>query len=360
MKNYRYKTAAFFAITLLTISTTLFAAEVTKEYHKEYTTKPTTTLDINSRYGNVTIESWDKNQIVIDVKVTVNALNRERAERDISNIDVFFSENGDLIKALTKFDSKYFSKGINIESVTISVDYNIKMPVNTTLNLENRYGNTFINELSGLVNISIRYGNLTVGKLMRGNEKSLTTIELGYGNVAINEVGWLVLKTQYAGNVEIPKCTAALIENRYSNLNFGEVGSIVGESRYGSMNIDNIRNLDLDNRYTTVKIGMLTNSLKLDNGYGPVTIDRIPSGFESIEVETKYTNVNLGIADDASYELNGEARYGVIKYDNDKFNLTRRIQENNSLKIVGVMKKEVASKSKVMIETVYGSVQLGR
>ena len=40
------------------------------------------------------IKSWDKDQVVIDVKVTVEMPNREKAEKLIDYIDVQFSESG--------------------------------------------------------------------------------------------------------------------------------------------------------------------------------------------------------------------------------------------------------------------------
>ena len=361
MKKFCYNTAMFFVIGLFSISNALFAAEVTREHHQEYTVKPATTFVINSKYGNVVIESWDRNQIVIDVKISVNMPKREDAEKALSYIEVWFSENNNtnVINATTHFDSK-FNSVRNGRNNKISVDYNVKMPVNTALTLVNNYGNTFINELSGLVNIDIRYGNLTAGKLTRGNEKPLNNISLRYGNGNIEEAGWLSLNTQYAGNLNISKCTAVLLESRFSKLSFGEVSSIVGESRYGDISIDNINNLDLDSRYTNVMIGTLTNSLKLDNGYGTVTVGNIPAGFELIDVETAYAPVKLGIADNANYELSGESSYGSIGYDNNRFNLKKRIQENRSLKIEGVMGSEAVPKARVIIDVRYASVQLGK
>ena len=365
MKKYCYKTAAFFVIILLSVSSTLFAQEVTREYHKEFMPKPTTTLDINSRYGNVVIESWNRNQIVIEVKITVSnpRNNREHAEYTLNRINVEFSENDDVIKVVTRFDSDSNPIRRDLGSSynnSASINYNIKMPVNTALTLVNSYGNTTINELSELVNIDVRYGNLTIGKLTRGNENPWNNISLAYGNGNIVEARWLTLNTSYVGNFNIAKCSAVLLESKYSKLNFGEVSSIVGESRYDGIKVDNIRNLDLNSRYTNTNIRTLTNSIKLEIGYGSFSADNITSGFESIEVNTRYAAIKLGIADNANYELNGRARYGGIRYDNNKFNVMKRIQENNSLTVEGVMGRETTPSAKVKIDANYATVQLER
>ena len=76
----------------------------------------------------------------------------------------------------------------------------VKMPVGTDLTLSNKYGNTDIDELHGLVNLDIKYGNLTAGKLTRGNVKPLNKLNLAYGKGSIDEAGWLDLNDRYVGN----------------------------------------------------------------------------------------------------------------------------------------------------------------
>jgi len=55
------------------------------------------------------------------------------------------------------------------------------MPVGTDLTLSNKYGNTDIDELHGLMDLDIKYGNITAQKLTRGNIKPLSQLNLAYG-----------------------------------------------------------------------------------------------------------------------------------------------------------------------------------
>src|SRR5665647_1368536 len=138
MKKSDKKPVMFFLISLLLTSSSIFAQEVTKEYHKEYTAG-TKSLDISNRYGDVVIQSWNKDQIVIDVKVTVEMSNKEKAQRFLDYIDVQFSEGSNAITAKTVIDDKFNFTGWG-DSRKFSIDYNIKMPVGTDLTLANRYG----------------------------------------------------------------------------------------------------------------------------------------------------------------------------------------------------------------------------
>ena len=358
MKKSIYNSGMLLFITLLLLSIQLSAQEVTKEFHKEYTAGANTTLDISNRYGDVVIQNWDKDQVVIDVKVTVELPNREKAEKLLSYIDVQFSEGTNLISAKTVIDDKFNFTGWGISSRKFSIDYTIKMPVATALTLANKYGNTDIDELHGLMNIDIKYGDLTAGKLTRGNVKPLSNLNIAYGKGSIAETGWLDVTVRYCGNLNIAKSQALLLDSKYSKLSIGETSSLVGESKYDNIHIESINNLVLENGYTEVNIGSMNKKLEYNGSYGSFTVERIPAGFESIKVDTRYMGVRLGIEDNANYNLEAKVSYGGLKYNEDNFKNQRRIVENNSNEVTGIMGKEASPAAIVHVTSSYGSVKL--
>lgn len=356
MKKSNYKPGVLLFISLFIVSFTLSAQEVTKEFHKEFIAGAKT-LEISNRYGDVVIQSWDKDQVVIDVKVTVELSNKERAEKLLSYIDVQFSDNENTISAKTVIDDKFNFTGWG-NSRKFSIDYNIKMPVGTDLTLANIYGNTDIDELHGLLNLDIKYGNLTAGKLTRGKVKPHSILNLAYGKSTIDEAGWLDLTIRYTGSTEITKSQALLLDSKHSKLILGETSSVVGESKYDNIRIESINNLVLENGYTETNIGLLTKKLHYNGSYGSFSVESIPAGFESIDVETRYMGVRLGIEESASYQLDAKVSYGGLKYNEDNFKNQRRIVENNSNEVSGTVGKEESPSSKVNIVASYGSVKL--
>lgn len=343
---------------LLTVAAQVSAQEVTKEFHKEYSAGANTTLNISNKYGDVVIHSWNKNQVVIDVKVTIEMPNRDRAEKLLEYINVNFSESENLISAKTVIDEKFNFSGWGGGSRRFSIDYNISMPVETALALSNRYGNTTIDELHGLTDIDIKYGNLTAGKFTRGNVKPLSQLSIAYGKGSISETGWLNLYMRYTGNMEITKSQALLLDSKYSKLALGETSSVVGESKYDNLRIDKINNLVLNNGYTEVVIGTLAKKLDFSGSYGSFSVENVPADFESLAVDTRYMGVRLGIEEDASYNLEAKVSYGGLKYDEDNFRNERRVVNNNSSEISGVVGKVEKPEASVNVTSSYGSVKL--
>jgi hypothetical protein len=358
MKKSNYKSGMLLIISLFLVSLTLSAQEATKEFHEEYTAGANTTLEISNRYGDVIIQSWDNDQVVIDVLVTVEARNNDKSQQLLDYIDVEFEVDGNTISATTNIDDKFNFSGWGNNSRKFSIDYNIKMPAETALKLSNKYGNTDIDELNGLVNLHIKYGNLTAGKLTRGNVKPLSQLYLAYGKGTIDETGWLDVYVRYSGKLEIIKSQALLLESKYSKLYFGETSSIVGESKYDNINIENIKNLILENGYTEVNIGELTKKLYYEGTYGSLSVDEVPAGFESIGIETRYMGVKIGIHSSANYTLDASVRYGGLSYNEDNIKNQKHIVENNTKEISGIVGSEESPSATVQIEASYGSVRL--
>ena len=133
---------------------------------------------------------------------------------------------------------------------------------------------------------------------------------------------------------------------------------VVGESKYDKISIESINNLVLENGYTEVNIGSMNKKLEYTGSYGSFTVERVPAGFESIDVDTRYMGVRLGIEDNASYNLDARVSYGGLKYNEENFKNQRRIVENNSNEVTGIMGKEESPAARVNVRSSYGSVKL--
>ena len=89
-----------------------------------------------------------------------------------------------------------------------------------------------------------------------------------------------------------------------------------------------------------------------------MTVDEVPAGFESLETNTKYLGIRLGIDSDASYNLDARLSYGDLKFDENNFQNQKRIIQNNSNETSGIVGKESKTSSLVKIVSSYGTVKL--
>jgi len=358
MKRSGFKTVIWLLIVQVTllISASANGDEVNKKYNKEFNSQGKDLFSIDNRYGDVKVQSWNENRVVIDVLVTIEHPDRDKAEKLLSMIEVQFDENDNTIGAKTVIDSKFSFKGWG-NNYKFSIDYVVRMPAALNFNVVNRYGNVDIDELSGHADISVKYGSLFVGKLTRENQKPLNKISLGYSKAEIVQMGWTELYLRYCGRTNIGTAQAIMIDSRYSKLEIENVGSVVLDSKYDNINITNIKNLVSESGYTSYNLGTVSGKLDIETGYGSLEVGKLVNGFESVDITTKYCSVKIDVDDNASYKFIAGVQYGGLSFDEDKAEIQSRIYENNSKNVEAIIGGKSAS-SVMNIQTSYGSVKI--
>jgi hypothetical protein len=357
MKRSLYKIVLAAALISIAATTTV-AQEVTKAYNKVFSVNQTTAVVISNRYGDVTVETWDKNEVSIDVVVTAEMSSRDRSERLLEMISVEFIENDTSVGAKTILDSRFSSITRGSGTNRFKIDYTVKMPGKNNLNIANRYGNIKIGEHPGWVNIDLRYGNLFALRLTRGNVKPINCIAISYGKATVDEANWLSVVTRYTTDLSIRKVQAIMLDSRYSKVIIDEAGSMVADSKYDNISVKNINNYVAEAAYTSMKFETLTNSLNLVAKYGSFEAANVPSGFESLTVDASYCGITMGIDKNAAYKLEAEIKYGSITYCEECIDIERKIVESTSREIAGTAQPGKNPSATVKIKSSYASVRL--
>ena len=229
MKALKFKFVIVLIATFGILSFNVYAdkEEFTKTAHKEFSTTSSTTLEINNRFGDIVINDWDKSEVVIDVIIKVESSNKEKAKKKLDAITIAFSQENDLIKAITEIENNGKSiLSFGKESYSINIDYTINMPRNLKTIFYNKYGDIIINELSGKTNINLKYGELKANKLLFENTKPLSVISVSYGDIDINKITRTKLFPSYS-EVDIEESKSMIISSKYSDLNIGNVKNLV-------------------------------------------------------------------------------------------------------------------------------------
>jgi len=330
----------------------------TKEVKKEFTVNQSTRLEIYNKYGNVDIVNRDDAALSIRVLIKVNGRDQEKAENMLDMINVTITQEGDLIKAVTEIDDdfgKYF-RNFNMGDGGLEINYSVSMPKTLPIYLSNKYGNVFIDELTGTSTIDVKYGKLTANKILHDSKEPLSKVYLSYSNGSIQETKWIELDIKYS-KINITESKAMAILSKYSKVYVTNGSSIVSESKYDTYEIGKLNNLVSTAAYGHFVINELSGKLQLDTKYSEVVVDRINAGFEGIKVVNSYGTYRLGIDPAASYKLNGYAKYCSINYPEDNAKVSR-FNENNEMKVDGIIGNSQNAKAEVIIDSKYGNVRL--
>ena len=176
MKTLRYKLVLLLFVGALTAS---WAQELEKKINRTFQVNSTITLRVDNQFGKVHIETWDKDQIDVEVVIRADMRNESRSQEFIDRVEIEISKSSSLISLKTEYGKNTSSR--NGES--FSVDYTISMPVQNSLEVENKFGDIYLADLTGELDIDLKYGKMKGGKLTgKGN------IEVAFGGADIEEL----------------------------------------------------------------------------------------------------------------------------------------------------------------------------
>ncbi len=322
------------------------AEEKTKEYHESWAASSVQTLDISNKYGEVKIKNSEASDVTIDVIVTVEAPNEGKANELLNLIDIDFGKSGGTVSAETEISKDFKSR------MKFSIDYTVNIPSDKNLNVSNKYGNTFVNKLTANGNFDIQYGNFTASDLKAPESRNIY-VSLAYGKAEIGSSNDLMVEVKYS-KMNFGEMRNLNLESKYSVVNIDEAGDIQAESKYDTFDFNKVQSITATTKYSHFKVEKLEKSLKIESGYGGISVEEIAPDFEYISVENSYGQIKLGL-NSASYNLDASCNYCGISYPEDNFN-GNKIKDNQTRTVKG--KVGTGNGGDVYIRSRYGEIKL--
>lgn len=318
-----------------------YAHEKKKEYKQSFSAGPGDQLQVDNRFGNITVTHWGKNEVEIRVTVETHNNNEKRAQADLDRINVAMDKKGNTISAITSMnDSKWNNdNNTNSDNNQITINYYISMPAKLTADLSQKFGNITLPENNpGKCTLRSKFGNIYAG-----NFTGQLTIESKYGNVDLGNVENAVLDLGYVGSTTIKNAKQLNIDSKYSNTTIGNVDNLQLSNKYGNVKLENVDKASIETKYGDANIALLKNELDAEVGYGSLTIKEVSANFRRITAEARYSNLNLHIPSKAAFRVEAEGmKYG--NYDISGFKITNSSKDGN-----GIFRNEVNNGGQAVI-----------
>jgi len=316
----------FMAFTLQVLASEDPTAVKTKFISKSYPLSPNEQVTLDNQFGEMKINTWDKNEIKVDITIEARANSDEQAQKILDNIYIQDSKSGTGVAFYTKMKNQKNNWNNNgkkdYKEMGMKIDYVVYMPSANPLNATNQFGPMIIPDFRGPVNLTSKFGSINAGKL--GNVK-MVNMEFGEARIESVTGGKLVLKfgkgdiKQVIGNVEtrIEFCDKVRVgvDNNSKDLNI--------RSSYSNLYLNASTNLSssLDIKTSfgefTNKTGFNLKKQGEDNekNYGPKFDKQFNgtagSGTNRIKVNSDFGEVILGHNMDVNFD-SGKKKTKVI------------------------------------------------
>lgn len=290
-----------------------------KSFTKSFSLDKNDKINLSNQYGSITIKTWDKNEIRVDVDLKAYAKTESEAQKLLDNVSINATKAGDLVSYKTEMGSRNGNWGSNVRNGKtiwrreVKVNYIVYMPNDNALTASQQYGNIIMGDFSGPTSIKLQYGNLTAGNLTNTNNY----LSIQYGKGDIKDMGGADIKHQYGNGLTIGTISNTLNLNaQYTAVKIAAVkGAASIKHQYGSgTTIGSVSgSLNVNTQYCAIRIGTLRGNLTSKAQYGKVIIEGIDAD-KDVDIEAQYTDVNLGFATNYNADFNVSTNYGSFKY----------------------------------------------
>jgi hypothetical protein len=322
--------------------------EYTRVLKKEFTINPDAKLIIDNKFGKVHCNNWEKNVISMEIVTTVVAADEKSAAKMFDRISIVTTATPAQVEALTVF------QGDNTQGKSkMTIDYTINMPASISLDLTNKFGDIYINELNGKAKIDLSYGNMEINKL--NNSDNL--LDIKFSKVNIKSIKGAVLSLKYS-DLDLEYAGSLRIDAKYSTMYASQVISLAGSYEGGKLNMENSSAIDGKTRFSDLSITRLEKNLNLEIQYGSFDVDEMPADFGNISIQNKYGNVSIGLPKDASYSLDANMKYCDLDFPDDRADFSQKITTNTGKIYKAIVGKTVNPAGKVFVRSEFGNVSI--
>jgi hypothetical protein len=321
--------------------------EKKKRIEKTYQVSGQQALDITNKFGKVHINTWDKNKIEVLIEIIARGNTDERAMKILDRIDVDINESSSRIIFETILKGNMNNK--NDES--FEINYEISMPKSNALKLNNSFGDTYLADFSGELNMEVSYGGLQAGKLT-GN--SNVEVSFGDGNIDRMDKGDLIVKYS---DVDVEELGIVSLELGYSDVSIEKGNILEVECKYGDFKLDEVSVITGEVGFSEFRIGKLHKSIDMETAYsGGFRIEEVAKDFEKIILEGKFGTFRIGLSAGTNSSFEVKLRFCALNYSDINLDLNYKVEEDFKSEYRGKIGN--GSGGKISIISEYGDVKL--
>jgi hypothetical protein len=321
---------------------------------RSYHISAKSSVEIYNKYGKVHVRTWEKDSVRFEVDLRIHTSSSDKLRKLKNQIDFDFTSTNYYIVAKTNFIKKggVFSDFVEtiVPSNDVVINYTVYIPRNTTLKIENKFGDVYIDDFSGNLNLFLSNGNLKANSLS-GN----TFLKINTGHGQINQINKGKIELSYS-EIDLKEVGKIDLETKHSEVYIAKANHLKVSSKSDKYNIREVNNVSGSGNFTKLIIEKLFNEISFSNKYYGITIESVSSGFSFINIVSEYTDLDIIFDRGVNYNLDITHHEDVhLTYPSNLSKLeTKSIDADNRLLLtygpVGSNVKTTSPKMKIIAE----------
>lgn len=336
-------------ICIYLIATYSYGYDDEKVVRRQFNVTPQTLIDVNNKFGKVHINTWNKNEVHVNITIMAKGKNDQRLQDILESIKIDFDE---------KIDDDYLGIKTRIgntgKNSNFNIDYVIDMPIKNKLKLENSFGDVYVSDLNAASEIDVKYGLLKAENLYKPTE-----INLSFGNAmsSINSVTEAMIDIKYS-KLHIDKAQKVELNSQFSDVEFNTVDNLNIQMKYGKLSASQLNSVVGEQQFSEFRTEQLNKALDLELKHNKLAVSKVNPSVSSFNVVAEFSNMEVNIDDQIKARFEMDFSFCDLKYSGDDIDFYYINRETNHSKYKGYISDKNAS-AKFTVDSKYGDLRLG-
>ena len=221
----------------------LFAGTITREYNKNVEFVKGGDISVRLPNGNIYVQTWNKNNVDVHADITIHSSSKNEAEEFLQEMEIVIRRHDDRLEI---YVDKPKTDGFDVldwffgnRGLRSSINFNIKVPKESNVELKSINGSIEISELQGRARLKTTNGRI-VAETMYGELEAETTNGSISADMNVNELRDHVQLSTVNGSLHltVPSSIAADVDISTVNGSINTDFPLTVEGKWGPKHVD--------------------------------------------------------------------------------------------------------------------------
>lgn len=273
------------------------------------------TIRIDNKHGNITVRPWDKDSVYFEVQVKGSSKSLEKLRLQFERTSINIQINEFFAEAVTMIDQSVFTKEwkkvkkmAGYKNEQVQINYVVHVPKMANLELLNEFGNIYMSNHLGEIEVVMKHGSFRAGNVQR-----IKRFEADFTNIFIRKATIANMNLSFC-EAEIEQLKSWTITSRNSSrIETDQVEKMVISSQNDNIEIGTIDQLRIIGKLSKLKVKKITTQCYASLKYGKIHIRSFACGLESFTLKMQMGSVDIGMTTEC--QLNVSARGESLSFN---------------------------------------------
>lgn len=278
----------------------------TRDFTKRYKIQPETRIEITNKYGRIELNTWEKDSVVVKVKMQITQKNASKLEKSLDAFDLDVTNSPYFLVVKTQVDKnksqleaelQKFKETMLLTNGSVSIDMSVWLPNNRELRLENKFGDIVMGDYTGETQIALSNGKLRMGEMTKN-----ATINLNFADATIENLPNGRILANYS-EIQVKNAGTLRFESKSSTIEIMNSQSLNIDSRRDKFRIRLANKVDATGNFTQFRIAELKEKANFRMSFGSLELEKVLSTFSSIFVDSRSADLNLYFSPESKFNF---------------------------------------------------------